>query len=364
MRASTAPPDLDWTRLLREVSRSFYLTLRVLPSRVRIPIGLAYLLARATDTVADTEAIPAEFRLAALDQLRKAILSGGFSPDFSRFLDGLPPGHPGNPTAGERALLAEMPRTLQWLGSMDPADRERIRQVLEVITSGQILDVGRFGQATEKSIVALKTLSELDDYTYRVAGCVGEFWTRICRTHLFPDAPISESALLEDGVRFGKGLQLVNILRDLPKDLRLGRCYLPSEQLMARSLVPGDLLDPAAYERLAPLFGAALDRARGHLDAGWRYTNSLPRRLVRIRLACAWPILIGIDTLGRLRGVNPLEGSHRVKTPRAVVRGMIWQSVWRLAWPPAWNRLDRWAEARVKRSRESPFSKPPKQGME
>ncbi len=39
--------------LLKRTSRSFYLTLRVLPAAVRPQIGLAYLLARTTDTVAD-----------------------------------------------------------------------------------------------------------------------------------------------------------------------------------------------------------------------------------------------------------------------------------------------------------------------
>jgi len=64
-------------------------------------------------------------------------------------------------------------------------------------------------------------------------GCVGEFWTRICRAHLFPTAVLDDAFLLSNGVRFGKGLQLVNILRDLPVDLRHGRCYLPSVDLQA-----------------------------------------------------------------------------------------------------------------------------------
>jgi len=43
--------------LLKATSRSFYLTLRVLPAAVRSQIGLAYLLARTTDTIADTELV-------------------------------------------------------------------------------------------------------------------------------------------------------------------------------------------------------------------------------------------------------------------------------------------------------------------
>ena len=52
--------------LLRDVSRSFYLTLKLLPGSIREQIGLAYLLARATDTIADTGAVSVEERLAAL----------------------------------------------------------------------------------------------------------------------------------------------------------------------------------------------------------------------------------------------------------------------------------------------------------
>src|SRR5438045_9068521 len=40
--------------LLKSVSRSFYLSIRILPRDLQAPIGLAYLLARASDTIADT----------------------------------------------------------------------------------------------------------------------------------------------------------------------------------------------------------------------------------------------------------------------------------------------------------------------
>ena len=37
------------------------------------------------------------------------------------------------------------------------------------------------------------TADDLDDYTYRVAGCVGEFWTRITRQHCFPDEELKQT---------------------------------------------------------------------------------------------------------------------------------------------------------------------------
>ena len=67
-------PNLYPAALLRDVSRSFYRTLQVLPGRIGPQIGLTYLLARTTDTIADTELVPLEQRLTALDTLRARIL--------------------------------------------------------------------------------------------------------------------------------------------------------------------------------------------------------------------------------------------------------------------------------------------------
>jgi len=282
--------------LLKQVSRSFYLTLRVLPRAVRSQIALAYLLARATDTVADTRLVTVEERLAALAALRARILGQSFElPGFSRFVDASEKRSIGStPSAAERVLLLRIDEFLSCLSQLSPPDLALVRNVLSTIVSGQELDLRRFSTATPTEIIALENENELDDYTYRVAGCVGEFWTRICRAHIFPEAPLDEKALLENGVRFGKGLQLVNILRDLPADLLVGRCYLPLDRLKSCGLAPVQLLDMNNYERLRPLYCELLATAESHLEAGWLYTNSLPRRALRVRLACAWPILIGV----------------------------------------------------------------------
>ena len=100
-----------------------------------------------------------------------------------------------------------------------------------------------------------------------MAGCVGEFWTKICRAHLFPQARLDDAQLLADGIRFGKGLQLVNILRDLPADLHKGRCYLPSEKLEQAGLMPEVLLSPANEAKFLPAV-PRLSRRGGSASAG------------------------------------------------------------------------------------------------
>jgi farnesyl-diphosphate farnesyltransferase len=172
-----------------------------------------------------------------------------------------------------------------------------------------------------------------------VAGCVGEFWTKICRAHLFPHARLDEGQFIMDGIRFGKGLQLVNILRDLPADLKKGRCYLPMEKLEPARLFPEILLSPANEGKFLPLYHRYLDEASAHLAAGWRYTNTLPFGQFRVRLACAWPVLIGVKTIEKLRVANVIELRQRVKVSRGEVRGILLRSVLASPLPFAWRRL-------------------------
>ena len=317
--------------ILRDVSRAFYLTLRVLPNAVRPQIGLAYLLARTTDTIADTDLLPAEQRLQILRQFRACIRNDAAPPvDFSSLAH-----EQKNPA--ERTLLLRSAEALEMLDQLTPADRGQVQLVLETITRGQEMDLERFGDGS--TLFALQTADDLDDYTYRVAGCVGEFWTRLTRSQCFPNAQLDDTAFVADAIRLGKGLQLVNILRDLPRDLANGRCYLPTVDLALAGLQPEDLRDPTNWPKLKPVFEPWLAKARGHLTAGGRYTLVIPHSHYRLRLACAWPILIGTATLNHVRAANPLQPAPRLKISRSAVRSIIRRTLWRVPFRGPWNRL-------------------------
>ena len=142
----------------------------------------------------------------------------------------------------------------------------------------------------------------------------------MCAAHLPRFAALDQEEMLRLGARLGKGLQLVNILRDLAGDLRIGRCYLPAAQ-------PRRLLDPANFDEARELYGRWLDTALGHLDAGWSYVLRLPPQLWRLRLACIWPIWIGLGTIALLRRANPLDPSRRVMVAQNQVYLFLAQSV-------------------------------------
>ena len=233
--------DLDW-QLLKRVSRSFYLTLRLLPGEVREPIALAYLLARLSDTQADGAVTDAERELLGRE--------------------------------GElRALLAKS------------EDRADIEKVWTTIREGQRFDEDRFRDP------APLTSAELDRYTYLVAGCVGEFWTVLCHRRM-PGCfsrPVDE--MLRLGVRFGQGLQLVNILRDRAEDAARGRIYVPESDR-----------------------AEAFRSARQCLQEARQYAHAV--RNWRLRVATALPLLLGEETLDLIE-VRPDEA--RVKIPRSRV---------------------------------------------
>jgi len=338
-RIETRAIDINY--MLKRVSRSFYITLRVLPSAIRSQLSIAYLLARATDTVSDTDTIAVDKRLQVLSEMSLSIQAACAGqrpsvPDLTAFLQADHLGFSVKNNA-ELTLLEKFEKLLSYLCEFSEADREKIRAALETITRGQQTDIQRFGIVSE-GLNALSTENELDAYTYEVAGCVGELWTQLCLAHVFPNAALNEKQLMSDAVRFGKGLQLVNILRDLPEDLRQGRCYIPLQSLLKFGLTPGELLHPDAMQRFRPLYSGYLELAVEHLRAGWRYTMSLPFRCVLVRLACAWPILIGIETLHRLRQGNIL-GDPRVKISRREIRRVIARSVFLYPCRKAWDRL-------------------------
>ena len=291
--------------LLKAVSRSFYLTIRILPSRLQAPIGLAYLLARASDTIADTAEAPEPVRLRHLAAFGIMIRDGASAglPELQREI--LPP------DPGERELIARLDRCLEWLASLPGTDRREISDVMEKIIRGQRLDLQRFPKGD--GVIALQTAAELDEYTYLVAGCVGEFWTRVCIQHLprYSDEP--EAELVRIGINYGKGLQLVNILRDIPADRRAGRCYLPDEELRDANSTPAK---PARE-----VFDRWHRQATAHLEDGRRYIAAL--RPARLRIGCFLPWHLGVETLRLLRERSPLDTEEKIKVPRATVRAAL-----------------------------------------
>ncbi|WP_277182905.1 phytoene/squalene synthase family protein [Caballeronia sp. BR00000012568055] len=280
--------------LLKGVSRSFYLTLRILPGAMRDPIGLAYLLARAADTIADTSLVSPQRRLDLLLSLR-AQVNGTRDDHALRQIANEVAGQQAQPD--ERKLLESLGDALAILPQLSASDSAAVRDIVTTLTTGMEFDLRTFPDETSGQIAALKQFDELDRYTYLVAGCVGEFWTKMTYAHMPGTLKIAQEIMLKRGVRFGKALQMTNVLRDCARDLRIGRCYLPSSMLARHGLEAENLLQQDVFVRARPVLAELLQHTLGLYQDAIDYTLAIPRGQVRLRLACLWPIMIGLETL-------------------------------------------------------------------
>ncbi|HXZ26033.1 MAG TPA: phytoene/squalene synthase family protein [Nitrospiria bacterium] len=303
--------------ILRSVSRSFYLTLRVAPPATRRTLGLAYLFCRAADTIADTGLLPRTERLTQLGLYREQFLQPAIQWDRLFALGARLNPDGGSP--GERALLTRLGDCFHLLLTLPQPEQRLIRALVCTLTNGMAMDLTSFPGDDAATARALPTIKETDQYCYFVAGCVGEFWTRLHRLHIPAMAAVPEEEQCRLAVEFGKGLQMTNLLKDLAVDLARGRCYIPADQLAAAGLSPADLAKPGALPALRPIVHRLIKLTIDHLDHGWRYIEGLPRRPFRLRLACLWPHLLALKTLALVAATGRLLEPAPLKISRAAV---------------------------------------------
>jgi farnesyl-diphosphate farnesyltransferase len=283
--------------ILRRTSRTFYLTIRFLPRSVRGEVALAYLLARATDTIADSSAADTLARLDVLIAARSSLSAP--SIDGYRAKEWI--GYQRDPA--EQQLLSALPR---FWSRMHAQQDGLVAGVIGSILEGQIFDLQRFAADS-----APLSDDELVRYTYLVAGSVGEFWTDLCAARIGDFAAGPLDVMRRRARHYGQALQLVNILRDSRMDAAIGRSYVTAT-------------DTARWT----------EQGRAWLADGAVYCAAL--RSGRLRYATLLPALLGARTLS-LVAAQPADALAPAKVSRSELR------IWMFRTLPVW-----WSAQRVR----------------
>jgi 15-cis-phytoene synthase len=245
-------------RITRREAKNFAYGIMVLPRPKRQAIAAIYAFARRVDDIADGD-LPAEEKRPRLEELRAALDTNPADPVF--------------------------------VALQDARDRFGIpRDPLDALVDGGLQDLEQRTYAD---------FEDLRDYCEKVAGAVGLACVRVYG-----------SDDEEHAMTLGIALQLINIIRDVDEDRRLGRVYLPQDELAGfgvRELAPS----PAFRDLMA--FQAA--RARAHLAEGLRLLDSLDRRS-----ALCVGTFAGLyrETLDRIEadGFDVFGEKARLSTPR------------------------------------------------
>jgi len=255
-------------RITRREAKNFAYGIMVLPRAKRQAIAAIYAFARRVDDLADGE-LPQEEKRARLEELRAALEDDPAEPVF--------------------------------VALRDVRDRFGIpREPLEALIDGGLQDI-------EQS--TYRDFAELRGYCEMVAGAVG-----------LACVPVYGSDDTEHAMTLGIALQLINIIRDVDEDRRLGRVYLPQDELAAFGV-----------EELAPspqwgeLMAFEAERARAYLAEGLRLLDSLDRRS-----ALCVGTFAGLyrETLDRIEanGFDVFGEKTRLSAPRklaVVARGLL-----------------------------------------
>ncbi len=269
--------DLD--DLLIKTSRTFALSIPLLPEPTAREVTIAYLLFRIADTFEDASHWPRADRKIALEELIRLLES----PDWERacratrgWLDLGP-----SPHEGYVELISEVPDVLRAFSQLAKEARDEILRLIVRTSRGMIEYVSR---TTRDGSLQLGDTADLRHYCYIVAGIVGELLTELFLLGRSSLAPIA-AVLRERAALFGEALQLVNILKDSTQDANEGRSYLPK-----------------GVDR-----GEIFELARGDLKASAEYVHALqaggaPRGIVAF---AALPVLLARATLDRVEEAGP-----------------------------------------------------------
>ncbi len=223
MVPTTSPPKTvpDLATLLEKTSRTFALSIPLLPEPTRQQVAVAYLLFRIADNFEDAAAWPQEQRIAALRIFGQLLTQGSRDEAEQwarRWAAEVPLEH-----SGYRELLDQVPAVLDAYFGLDEPARQLVGEHTLRTAVGMAGYVDRTDAAGH---LALRDLEDLREYCYVVAGIVGEMLTELFllgRAELVPAA----AQLRARSRAFGEALQLVNILKDAAFDHHEGRSYLP-----------------------------------------------------------------------------------------------------------------------------------------
>jgi farnesyl-diphosphate farnesyltransferase len=331
--------DRHTKSLLPLVSRTFALGIKLLPSRLEMPVRLGYLLCRIADTVEDDLALSPARKAQLLDAFVGCFDDVDSADAFGSSITEL--------TTSEDYvdLVAATGEVFALYRNLDVRTQAILRKWIEEMVRGMRRFVVEHPQG-----IRIGTVPEFHQYCYFVAGTVGHLLTDLWHHHSSAVDDRVYAKLLEDCEPFGEALQSVNILKDIAWDAeRENSIYVPSELLAANGSAHELLLDEprraANRAALEPLCRIAQD----DIERALRYIENLPLMAVRIRLFCVLPILFAAATMREIEKSDAmLVPGGNVKISRTEVKSLIFAA----STSTLTNYTLRWLVDRV---RERPF---------
>lgn len=301
---------------LQKVSRTFALTIPVLPSPLNDYVSLSYLMCRTCDTIEDDPKITHELRVQELHNYVKAVRK---EIDHVKWTNYMHDTLKDTSVPDEVALLKDLPIVMERLYSYPKNVSDFIVKCLDIMSDGM---------AYQQSHDKVSKQSDLDLYCYSVAGVVGELLAELFMNHS-PCLAQKRDLFMPLSVSFGEGLQMTNIIKDIWDDANRGVCWLP---LGLQNNPDSDEMkvyfSTLSKDRKIELLNEQIKIACGHLRNGVKFMSLVPIREQGIRKFCAWCVAMAFLSLQKVYE-NPLfTDGKQVKISRQQVQSVVkWSSI-------------------------------------
>jgi farnesyl-diphosphate farnesyltransferase len=298
---------------MNKVSRSFAVVVACLEEPLRDYMATAYLICRVADNIEDCKQ-PAAWkssRFAELSYLlEEPTLASHVLAGWDREI------WPGLTPDEREQMGLEGGLGLWHIYALIPEDaRSTIRRWVSAMAEGmKHLEDPRSAPSwvTHSGVQVLSGEEDYDRYCYFVAGTVGHMATELVINH-YGLADGTADSLLSTCEACGRGLQKTNIVKDFPKDLARGVCYLPDAWMREVELAPLSLAGaPAEWKR--KVLGNVMDELEESVD----YVLALPYSAAGYRMASLLCLLPAYQTLllAAQRQVELFTPDHHVKISR------------------------------------------------
>lgn len=282
-REEKSKPNAAWAfcrSVLSSVSRTFALTIPVLPSSLADTVTCAYLLCRIADTIEDDGRLDSVNKTKLFDLLERLVQR----PDDLEALEQFVVAWPHGGDADYDRLMQGSQQVIEAFATLPEHQKEPVKRCAHEMIAGMRVMTGT--PSGEGVRFVSSSIGDLEQYCHYVAGTVGQMLTRLFGAHV--GGWFASEERVEQGRRFGLGLQLTNILKDFVEDRRAGISFLPQPWLRMEG---GEAEIHPRHKR------ELVERTLAHLDVAHRYTLALPREEEGIRLFCVWALWMAVTTL-------------------------------------------------------------------
>lgn len=304
--------------ILPAVSRTFALGIEALSGPLKNGVMVGYLLCRIIDTIEDDASLSPKQKCAYFETFIECF------DDPSKIVEMAQASAQLTGDPAHVFLVKHTSAVFHIFQTLTPNTQNALKTWVFEMAQGMMFFVNRDGNA-----LRIQSFEDYQTYCYYVAGTVGFMLTELWKEYgCNMDGQIYET-LLAKASAFGAGLQTINILKDVVWDKEQENAiYVPLEMLAELGCDHTTMWDPENREKSQAVLQKMLDFAQTSLTASIDYVKAIPKRNLRIRFFCVFPLLLAFATLRELkRAPTLLTPERKIKVTRQEVKRIKRQSM-------------------------------------